>query len=185
MAALRSLSGGTVDFDLPAESEWEYACRAGNGEGYWGDGSKIEVNNYVPGRYMKNQEREQNTAEVVDPRKDFSQELMALTPASGTAIVGSYNRNDFGLYDMHGNVYEWCIDMYKEDISSANGKPIAASSDVDASAIGGGRRRYKVLRGGSWNDNIKGVRSARRLPAVYNKDLPTNGFRVKCTTGAK
>lgn len=185
MAALRSLSGGTVDFDLPAESEWEYACRAGNGEGYWGDGSKIEVNNYVPGRYMKNQEREQDTAEVVDPRKNFSQELMALTPASGTAIVGSYNRNDFGLYDMHGNVYEWCIDMYKEDISSANGKPIAASSDVDASAIGGGRRRYKVLRGGSWNDNIKGVRSAWRLPAVYNKDLPTNGFRVKCTTGAK
>lgn len=186
MAALRTLSGGTIDFDLPCEAQWEYACRAGNGEGYWGDGAKIEVDKYVPGRYMLNQEREQSKAEVVDPRKDYPiAEVRELPPASGTAIVGSYNKNAFGLYDMHGNVYEWCIDMYKDDISSANGKPIMASSDVDNSATGGGTRRKPVLRGGSWNDKSGGVRSAYRISTVYNKDLANYGFRVMCTTGAK
>ncbi len=185
LASLRALSGDMIDFDLPCESEWEYACRAGNGDGYWGDGEVVEVDKYVPGRYMLNQERKQTTPEAVDPRISFSQELMALTPASGTAIAGSYGKNAFGLYDMHGNVYEWCIDMYKADISSANGKPIMASSDVDDSATGGGTRRRQVLRGGSWNNKSGAARSAYRSSAIYNKDLPIYGFRVKCTTGAK
>jgi formylglycine-generating enzyme required for sulfatase activity len=185
LASLRALSGDMIDFDLPCESEWEYACRAGNGDGYWGDGEVVEVDKYVPGRYMLNQERKQTSSEAVDPRISFSQELMALTPASGTAIAGSYGKNAFGLYDMHGNVYEWCIDMYKADISSANGKPIMASSDVDDSATGGGTRRRQVLRGGSWNNKSGAARSAYRSSAIYNKDLPIYGFRVKCTTGAK
>ena len=86
---------------------------------------------------------------------------------------------------MHGNVAEWCIDMYKADISGAEGKPIMKSSNIDDSATGGGTRRRHVIRGGSWTDKSGGTRSAYRHNVIFNKNLAMYGFRVKCTTGAK
>lgn len=174
MAALRTLSGGTIDFDLPCEAEWEYACRAGNGEGYWGDGEVIEIDEYVPGRYLYNQKDGKNTTVQMSgetPPTDSA----TLTPADATAIVGSYAKNDFGLYDMHGNVAEWCLDQYKADITGDNGAPV----------LSGGTSRRHVIRGGSWTDKSGGTRSAYRLNVIYNKALAMYGFRVKCTTGAK
>ena len=184
MAALRALSGGTVDFDLPGEAEWEYACRAGNGEGYWGDGAVIKIDDYVPGRYLYSQADGKNTTISMSGETPPANSA-SLTPANATAIAGSYNKNNFGLYDMHGNVAEWCIDMYKADISSAEGKPIMKSSDIDDSATGGGTRRRHIIRGGSWTDKSGGTRSAYRHNVIFNKNLAMYGFRVKCTTGAK
>ena len=184
MAALRALSGVTVDFDLPCEAEWEYACRAGNGEGYWGDGAVIKVDDYVPGRYLYSQADGKNTTISMSGETPPANSA-SLTPANATAIAGSYNKNNFGLYDMHGNVAEWCIDMYKADICSAEGKPIMKSSNIDDSATGGGTRRRHIVRGGSWTDKSGGTRSAYRHNVIFNKNLAMYGFRVKCTTGAK
>lgn len=171
MAVLRSLSGGTVDFDLPAESEWEYACRAGNGEGYWGDGNVIEIDKYVPGRYLYSQADSTITMDNETPPANAQN----IPPENATAIVGSYAKNKFGLFDMHGNVAEWCIDQWKADISADNGAPI----------MNGGIERRHILRGGYWSLKSGATRSAYRLQTVYNKNLPMYGFRVKCTTGAK
>jgi formylglycine-generating enzyme required for sulfatase activity len=174
MAALRTLSGGMIDFDLPGEAEWEYACRAGNGEGYWGDGAVIEIDKYVPGRYLYNQEDGKNTTISMNGETPPANSA-SLTPANATAIVGSYNKNNFGLYDMHGNVAEWCIDQYKQDITGDDGTII----------LSGGTSRRHTMRGGSWTDKSGGTRSAYRLNVIYNKNLAMYGFRVKCTTGAK
>ena len=181
LGKLRLLSGGEIDFDLPSEAQWEYACRAGHGEGYWGNGEAIVVDKNVPGRFMLNQEVEQLAAVNVESLPD---DLKLLSPASATAIVGSYEKNDFGLYDMHGNVYEWCLDFYANNITGLNGAlnvtPAAQATDTNKND---GRRH--VARGGSWNDKSGGTRSAWRVNAIKVKPYATYGFRVKCTTGAK
>lgn len=171
MAVLRALSDGAIDFDLPCESEWEYACRAGNGEGYWGDGNVIEIDKYVPGRYLYSQADSTITMDGETPPANAQN----IPPENATAIVGSYAKNKFGLFDMHGNVAEWCIDQYKENISADNGAPI----------MNGGTERRHILRGGYWSLKSGATRSAYRLQTVYNKNMSMYGFRVKCTTGAK
>ena len=175
MDTLRVLSGGTVDFDLPSEAEWEYACRAGNGEGYWGNGDAISENS-MPGRNISN---------VEDPDIKMSGEAPpenpgTIPPANATAIVGSYEKNDFGLFDMHGNVQEWCIDMLKKDITALDGAPV-----LDAALTQGTDSRRYIMRGGHWSDPYQYNRSAARRSAIHNKNLAMYGIRVKCTTGAK
>lgn len=86
-----------------------------------------------------------------------------------TYPVGTKQRNAFGLYDMHGNVLEWCEDWYHESYAGA-------PTDSSAWVSGGGQRR--MLRGGSWNYYADGLRSANRswyVPGVRNLYL---GFRV-------
>jgi formylglycine-generating enzyme required for sulfatase activity len=81
-----------------------------------------------------------------------------------TEVVGSYEPNDWGLYDMHGNVWEWCDSWYSESIAETN----------RANYVGSAR----VLRGGSWVFNASLCRSARRyfrLPTYSHYD---GGFRV-------
>ena len=176
LGKLRTLVANTIDFDIPGEAEWEYACRAGNGEGYWGDGVRIEVDKYVPGRYRMNQEDTDIAMNVETPPTTAS----TLTTSNATAICGSYQPNKWGLYDMHGNVQEWCLDFYKADITGLNG----ALNTTPATMSGSDGRRH-VLRGGSWNDKSGGVRSAYRFNAIKTKALAHLGVRVKCTTGAK
>ena len=176
LGCLRTLSGGTVDFDLPSEVEWEYACRAGNGEGYWGDGMVMEVDKYLPGRYRLNQE----DTSIVLNGENAPDSAATLAPSNATSIAGSYSQNKWGLYDMHGNVYEWCLDFYNADITSLNG---ALNTTPVSTSNNDGRRH--VLRGGSWNDKSGACRSAYRNTAIKTKTLPTYGLRVKCTTGAK
>ena len=103
LGTLSSLTG--VAFDLPSECEWEYACRAGNYGAKWGDGSPIltvsggvdaeDANLARLGAYKKN-------ANAVQP-------------------VGSYEPNSWGLYDMHGNLWEMCLDWYGADITALDG----------------------------------------------------------------
>jgi formylglycine-generating enzyme required for sulfatase activity len=96
---------GVDNFDLPTEAEWEYACRAGTTT-YYNDGlgtpanttSNAQMN--VLGRYLYN-----GGAEYADQ-----------TPES-FADVGSYIPNAWGIYDMHGNVYEWCLDWWSSSLA--------------------------------------------------------------------
>ena len=154
-----------LDFDLPSEAQWEFAARAGNGEGYWGDGSPIQIssnkdaNLNLLGRYLNN------------PTSNSSNSPAAtISPSEGgTAIVGSYAPNAWGLYDMHGNVYEWCLDWFADDITAKNG----------AVYIGSGTSHVK--RGGGWSYTAGNCRSAQRVGDTSR--YFATGFRVACTAG--
>ena len=116
VSELRSRTG--LNFNLPTEAQWEYACRAGTGSAY-NNGGDTEDDLKFLGRYSDN-------------RSDGRGYSDAHT------IVGSYLPNSWGLYDMHGNVWEWCLDRYGE-----------LTSDV-VDPVGPNSGEHRVRRGGSW-----------------------------------
>ena len=127
---------GNDQFRLPSEAEWEFACRAGTQTPfYFGETiSTDQANyngNYVYGNGKKGIYRKQTTP------------------------VGTFPENAFGLYDMHGNVWEWCADSYSEDAYSKHEKNNPIYDEAGAS--------FRVLRGGSWSDYPWDVRSAVRF----------------------
>jgi len=135
-------------YRLLSESEWEYTARAGSTTEYpWGD--DIGVNNA--------------NCEVSGTRWS----------GESTSPVGSFRPNEFGIYDMHGNVYEWCQDCWNFDYKDA---PRNSSAWLTGEC--GGR----VIRGGSWNSLPAGVRSAHRTWNVPdNRDFNLIGFRLART----
>ena len=94
------------------------------------------------------------------------------TTANGTAKVGSYKPNAWGLYDMHGNVNEWCLDWW-----GANTSSMAAETDP----VGPDTGSYRVRRGGYWDSYADYCRSAFRYGGNYPSARSiSNGFRVLC-----
>ena len=138
-----------VTYRLPTEAEWEYACRAGS------------TTPFHTGETISEQA-------VYDARHAYADGAKGSQSFQPTP-VGSFPANAFGLYDMHGNVCEWCQDKYAFDYS--------ALLDPD-DPKGPKTSDYRVLRGGSWSDKAADVRSAERRPALPNKGLLRNGFRV-------
>ena len=155
------------NYRLPSEAEWEYACRAGTTTPFhFGETISTELanynGNYVYGRGEKGQYREKTT--------DVTLFKVA---------------NAFGLSDMHGNVWEWCLDPWHGDYEGAptdgsvwdKGKEhlyedISKNLDVLLQDS-----RTHVLRGGSWSDLPRLCRSAYR----FHRDIPVGfGFRVVC-----
>ena len=135
-------------YRLPSESEWEYAARAGRTTRYsWGPDI---------GRNRANCTR-------CGSRWD----------AAGTAPAGSFAPNGWGLYDMHGNVWEWVVDCWHENYARAPRDGSAWTSSADC-----GRR---VLRGGSLYSDPVLLRSARRYNHVAGARLVSYGFRVSMT----
>lgn len=136
-------------YRLPTEAEWEYACRAGTTTEF----------HYGPELFC-------NQAQL-----GYSTHSNSHCNTSGTVPVGSYAPNAFGLYDMHGNVYEWCLDSYSAYSSAAVTDPL----------VTGGASR--VLRGGGWRSNSFDCRSAYR----HNSDPGFTdiglGFRVVLAPG--
>ncbi len=141
-------------YRLPTEAEWEYACRAGTTTPFaFGETITAEIVNY-DGNYpyasaLKGEYRQQ------------------------TVAVGSLGlANGFGLYDMHGNVWEWCGDWY-----SGNYYRESTRDDPTGSSTGS----YRVMRGGSWRDDAQDCRSAGRF--WYSPTLRTIllGFRLMRT----
>jgi len=138
-------------YRLPTEAEWEYACRAGATTQFaFGETITPELvnynGNYPYGAASKGKFRKQPT------------------PVGGLGIA-----NAFGLFDMHGNVWEWCLDTWHENY---NGAP------SDGNVWEGGDTRYRVVRGGSWNYLGLNSRAANR-----NRNTPFNmnfltGFRL-------
>ena len=135
-------------FRLPTEAEWEYACRAGTTTPYfWGsrlNGDEANCN----GRYPYGTSTE---GEYLDR----------------TTAVGSYDANAWGLYDMHGNVWEWCADWYGAYASGSQTDPTGPKSGS-----------YRVLRGGCWYDYAKDCRSASRFNDGPTRRLISYGFRL-------
>jgi formylglycine-generating enzyme required for sulfatase activity len=143
-----------VIYRLPSEAEWEYACRAGTITPFtYGNTLTDEVANYGS-----------HTTYEQEPPDEYQ---------PTTTSVGQHPPNAFGLYDMHGNVWEWCADQWHD---SYHGAP--ATQDA---WIGGGQTAWRSLRGGSWSDYPSRLRSAYRsgYPAdALNRMI---GFRV-CST---
>jgi formylglycine-generating enzyme required for sulfatase activity len=130
-------------YRLPTEKEWEFACRAGTRTPY-SFGTKcngVEANcdgNYPYGTEKKGPYLEQ------------------------TSVVGSYAANAFGLYDMHGNAWEWCASWYANDLAEGESREFRASA--------------RVLRGGSWGSVAWFCRSSSRYrPTSRHVNV---GFRV-------
>lgn len=180
LGLLRSKTG--LDFDLPSEAQWEFAARAGNGVGYWGDGSTIlnaspDANLDLLGRYDGNGGRLLHGTSYADPDASCG-------VTNGTAIVGSYLPNAWGLYDMHGNVWEWCLDWYENNINVHDGK-VNIDPSAPTKTLSGASATGRVRRGGGWD---LGVGCCR--PAYRNSRSPSNrinfvGFRVLCAAGLR
>ncbi len=103
----------------------------------------------------------------------------------GTAKVGSYEPNSWGLYDLHGNVAEWCLDWYEADITGLNG---AVNMDVNdgSKTRSGATGTVKVIRGGDWATGFGyRVRSAARRWQDPNTGNYAHGFRVCCPAVVK
>jgi formylglycine-generating enzyme required for sulfatase activity len=132
-------------YRLPREAEWEYACRAGTATPFhFGEILTLDVANYGnnSNKNSKNSHR--------------------------TTAVGEYQvANSFGLYDMHGNVWEWCSDWWRQ-----NYKHLKIAPDESP------ENNPRVTRGGSWFDILNSCRSASRMDD--NPEIPaaTIGFRV-------
>ena len=150
-AFIRKLNArsGRFTYRLPTEAEWEYACRAGTTTPFaFGSSLSSGQANFNGFPYG-------GAAEGVNRRR--------------TTPVGSFRPNAWGLYDMHGNVWEWCEDWHNY---SYDGAP------ADGSAwLGGGLRRFRVLRGGSLKDRGYYLRSAERGGAAPDS-RGYYGFRV-------
>ncbi|MBO3459904.1 formylglycine-generating enzyme family protein [Aetokthonos hydrillicola Thurmond2011] len=148
----RHLSQNTGrSYGLPSEAQWEYACRAGT---------------TTPFHFG-----ETITSDLANYNADYTYGVGVKGISRGeTTLVGSFGvANAFGLYDMHGNVWEWCADHWHENYEGAsNDETIWLSSDEGSS---------RVLRGGSWNFNPPSSRCAYRYRFYpdYDNDI---GFRV-------
>jgi formylglycine-generating enzyme required for sulfatase activity len=129
-------------FRLPSEAEWEYACRSGTETKFY-FGETISVEQVNHGLNL-----------------------------NGTSEVGQFPPNSFGLYDMHGNVWEWCADHWHKSYEGApiDGSAWIKNADEDS----------RLLRGGSWYHSSSNCRSACRYQPSPDLQNHRIGFRVVC-----
>ena len=140
------------DYRLPSESQWEYACRARTETPFhFGDTLSSELANYRGNSTYNN-----------GPKGAYRQQ---------TTEVGSFPGNNWGLHDMHGNVWEWCEDTWPSNYEEA-------PTDGSAWTEGGSNRR--LLRGGSWIRYPGVCRSAFRYYDSRDDRIDHIGFRVCC-----
>ena len=146
---LRKLT--SKNYRLPSEAEWEYACHGDTETRYYfGNELSSDYANY-DGRHQYDSNASVKYREQTTP-------------------VGIFPANKFGLYDMHGNVWEWCADPWHEDY---RGRPAIATVWES-----GGDVQYRVLRGGSWNHDAWECRTTNRRKDPFINWYNYYGFRV-------
>ncbi|NEP20091.1 MAG: formylglycine-generating enzyme family protein [Leptolyngbya sp. SIO4C1] len=143
------------EYRLPSEAEWEYACRAGTTPPfYFGETLTSDIANY-----------DANYTYGSGPKGEYRQQ---------TTEVATFPANAFGLYDMHGNVWEWCLDHWHENYEGAPADGSAWLEDGEADR--------RVLRGGSWDSIPVYCRSADRYWVARDLSYNYVGFRVVCAS---
>jgi formylglycine-generating enzyme required for sulfatase activity len=139
-------------YRLPSEAEWEFACKSGtNSPFYFGEAITTEWANFDGKRQF-----------LSSPKGDERRQTL---PVGSLGVA-----NDFGLYDMHGNVWEWCLDNWHENYVSAPDNGRAWQS--------GGAAYLKVLRGGGWDSAGVECRSEFRDRLTSTLRMNNTGFRV-------
>ncbi len=153
------------EYRLPSEAEWEYACRAGTTTPFhFGSTITTDLANYA-GVDWENKGKTYPGSYGQGPKGEYRKR---------TTEVGRFSANAFGLYEMHGNAWEWCLDHWH---NTYDGAP------TDGSAwLSSGESNLRLLRGGSWDSNPRNCRSANRLrlARVYQDD--SVGFRLVCAS---
>jgi len=145
-------------YRLPTEAEWEYACRAGTTTRFWSGNDETTLSGKA------------NVADLTAKEKNPDWIWTIVNIRDGyveTSPVGIFTPNQWGLYDMHGNVWEWCWDWYDDYKSKAQINPTGAASGS-----------YRVLRGGSWFNYAADVRSAFRNSYNPSDKYINIGFRL-------
>jgi formylglycine-generating enzyme required for sulfatase activity len=143
------------NYTLPSEAQWEYACRAGTTTPFaFGETLTSELANYNATDTYAN-----------GHKGDFRQQ---------TTPVGMFPANAWGLQDMHGNVWEWCLDHWH---ASYVGAPEDGSAWLEEKAE---EDKSRLLRGGSWVGRPQDCRSARRNRNHPDIRYDVRGFRVCC-----
>ncbi|WP_414622070.1 SAV_2336 N-terminal domain-related protein [Calothrix sp. CCY 0018] len=158
-----NLSQDTVkQYRLPSEAEWEYACRAGTTTPFhFGETITSDLANYRA-----------SSTYGADSKGIYREK---------TTPVGSFDAaNAFGLYDMHGNVWEWCLDDLHDNYEGAS---TDGSAGVDTENQDDNDNRYQNLRGGSWHSLPTYCRSASRVNPSRDDYYDVIGFRVVCAVG--
>ena len=139
-------------YQLPSETQWEYACRAGTSTPFsFGETLTSDIANFNGEHIFRD-----------EPRGIYFH---------STSEGGKFPPNAFGLYDMHGNLWEWCADNWLDDYGS---------SPRDSSSYQPKDNRYGVARGGSWHEPAALCRSAARLRVLQTDADEFMGVRVTC-----
>ena len=148
------------EYSLPSEAQWEYACRAGTTTPFaFGETITADLANY-----------DGNYTYATEPQGTYRQ---------NTTDVLSFPANAWGLHDMHGNVWEWCLDHWHSDYTNAptDGRAWLIQSELNEKKD----NQRRLLRGGSWVHGPRVCRSAYRNgrhSGGYGHDV---GFRVCCS----
>ena len=148
-------------YRLPSEAEWEYAARAGSETKYFFGNNSDDMCKYGNGADLE-AKKQQSSWTVVNCNDGHYR----------TAPVASFVANAFGLYDMHGNLWEWTQDCWNKNYEGA---------PIDGSAWLSGGCSQRVLRGGSWNDYPDFLRSAYRGRNYADNRYGDSGFRLART----
>ena len=152
----------SVIFDLPTEAQWEYACRATTDTAL-NSGNDLDAVDAADAGVNEVARNFYNEGEVGSPASDCTTE-------NGTAKVGSYKPNAWGLYDMHGNVAEWCLDNFGSYLDEPATNPVGPTTGAQ-----------RVIRGGAYFNKPAALRSAyrgQRASSTYLSD--SIGFRLVC-----
>ena len=140
------------EYRLPTEAEWEYACRAGTTTPFhFGETITSDLANY-DGSYL------------------YGSEPRGIYREKANSVETFQVANAFGLFDMHGNVWEWCLDHWHE---SYNDAPITGEAWIENS-----NNQNRVIRGGSWRNEPPMCRSSYRWYRNVNKKSDNIGFRI-------
>ena len=160
---LRNLTGGALLFDLPTEAQWEFACRAGEAAQLY-DGNAAFFTN---GSTISNQ----NCSALGWVKYNYNQSGTRVGDGANTCYVGRFKPNSWGIYDLVGNVNEFCLDYAADTYSPSN-------LEVDPRGPDSGSGNRRVIRGSSYDQAATQARSSWRGRILATYSDSKRGFRV-------